>query len=775
MKKTIKKAFSIVLIGTVLLPILSGCGTVGESDVSESVAIEADQIAQATNSLLRSHSDTKGKQETVYVIADAEGNPNETIVSEWLKNPDGADTLEDVSYLTRIVNIKGEETYTEGAGGHIRWAANGSDIYYQGATDKELPVTTSISYKMNGKTVSAKDLAGTSGHLVITFDYTNHTAEKREVNGKTVTLYQPFLVISGLMLDEETASNITVSKGKVFSTGDRSIAVGLAAPGLKESLGLDAMKNRDGKPVNIDLPDSVVIEADVQDFELLTTITIISNDALQELDLDDVKTIDELKDAMDELTDASARLVEGTGDLYDGVERLSDGTTELTDGIGQLDEGAGNLKTGANALSDGASQLSGGADTLSRGANTLADSVGQVSDGASALNNGMGSVKTGVGSLTSGLTQLQTSVTALPDGVDALYQGTALVKNSLKNDEGQSIYAGLQSIEAGAGAVSAGLAGEDGSILTAANGIASGAEQLAEGADNLSAAAESLRVTLGDIIAKVENLPPAVVSLIGADTVNYYLEQARTAYSVLGQMKGGADSISAGLNGDGASIKNAAAGIVSGAQQLDEGAIQIQNGVHSLETGVDTIVSEENLGAILAGLAGLSENADALVGGIDQLTAGATLLSQGVGQTADGASRLANGATALTGGTSQVASGASALASGAAQLGDGADQLASGAGELADGTARLRDGGTELADGVEQLLGGAKELMNGMAEFDEKGIRELAKLVEEDAQELIDRLKAVKELGKEYTSFAGADSDMPGTVQFIIRTEAIEK
>ncbi len=208
------------------------------------------------------------------------------------------------------------------------------------------------------------------------------------MNGETVTLYQPFLVISGLMLDGDTASNVTVSNGRVINTGDQSVVVGMAMPGLKASLGLDTMKNRDGEPIDIDIPESVVIEANVRDFELLTTVTVISNDALSSLDLDDVETIDELKDAMDELTDASTQLVDGTSDLYDGVEALSSGTTELTDGIAQLDDGASDLKSGAEELS-GAGELKDGTSQLRDGGVELADGVAQLLDGAKALMDGM--------------------------------------------------------------------------------------------------------------------------------------------------------------------------------------------------------------------------------------------------------------------------------------------------------------------------------------------------------------------------------------------------
>ena len=52
-----------------------------------------------------------GKEETVYVISDSTGNPTKIIVSAHLKNPDKRKTIEDVSNLSDIENVKGEETF----------------------------------------------------------------------------------------------------------------------------------------------------------------------------------------------------------------------------------------------------------------------------------------------------------------------------------------------------------------------------------------------------------------------------------------------------------------------------------------------------------------------------------------------------------------------------------------------------------------------------------------------------------------------------------------
>lgn len=53
------------------------------------------------------------KEETVYVKASADGEPDEVIVSVWLKNTDGADTLTDITDLQDIENVKGEEGFEQ--------------------------------------------------------------------------------------------------------------------------------------------------------------------------------------------------------------------------------------------------------------------------------------------------------------------------------------------------------------------------------------------------------------------------------------------------------------------------------------------------------------------------------------------------------------------------------------------------------------------------------------------------------------------------------------
>ncbi|MBR2767400.1 MAG: hypothetical protein IKD68_00555, partial [Solobacterium sp.] len=276
-----------------------------------------------------------GKEETVYVITDASGKSSSVIVSDWLKNTSGKKTIDDASFLEDIKNVSGNESFTKNADGTITWNADGADIYYQGTTTKQLPVDMKISYTLEGKPISAEELAGKSGHVVIRFDYTNNTGEEKTVNGKSRTVRVPFAMVTGLELDEEKFSNITAVNGKVISEGERAFVVGMAFPGLKDSLAM----NENNDLVSLDIPEYFEVEADTTDIELDMTRTMASGNLLGDLTVTEDGKLDELEADMNRLYDAANELTDGTGKLKEGTGKLDEGAAKLLDGTGELKNG----------------------------------------------------------------------------------------------------------------------------------------------------------------------------------------------------------------------------------------------------------------------------------------------------------------------------------------------------------------------------------------------------------------------------------------------------
>ncbi|MCR5468720.1 MAG: hypothetical protein K6F37_07155 [Lachnospiraceae bacterium] len=347
---------------------------VAESEKDTENDLSADEeIGSLIQSSLGVTEEESGKDETVYVIADAYGNEGEKIVSEWLKNTDGSDTLKDSSTLKNITNVKGNETFTQD-GDEITWNAEGNDIYYQGTTDKEVPVTEKVTYYMDGEEMSAEDIAGKSGHLKIRIDYTNNQTEDVEINGKKETITVPFIVASGMVLNDKFR-NIEVSNGKVISNGSSDIVLGIATPGLKESLGIED----EDKLEDVEIPEYVEMEADVEDFEMSSILTVVTNSST--LDVNDLE-LDDLDDKIDELQDGSSKLVDGSDELADGVDTLNDS-------LGDFSKGMGDLKTGIKNYTDGAKQVADGISTLNSNTSALKSGVGTLNSSASTLNSGV--------------------------------------------------------------------------------------------------------------------------------------------------------------------------------------------------------------------------------------------------------------------------------------------------------------------------------------------------------------------------------------------------
>lgn len=334
------------------------------------------------------------KNETVYVLADANGSTNKVIVSDWLQNVNGENTLTEESILRGVENVKGDETFTEN-GDTRTWNASGSDIYYQGTTNAELPLNIRVTYYLNGQEISAKDILGKSGKVTVRFDYENLQKTVKEINGEKVDIYVPFAAITGMMLDNDTFRNVDVTNGKLVNDGNRTFIIGTAFPGLPESLGTQDSEK-------LDIPEYFEITADVTDFRFGNTMTIATNELFNNIDIDLGDEESTLLDDIDKLKDAMNQIIDGSDQLYDGLSQLLEKSSALTDGVGALYDGAAQLNDGTSALYDGAVQLDDGAAQLSEGAGKANEGAAQLYDGSIKLSEGLGELTSNNAALTAG-------------------------------------------------------------------------------------------------------------------------------------------------------------------------------------------------------------------------------------------------------------------------------------------------------------------------------------------------------------------------------------
>ncbi len=337
------------------------------------------------------------KDETIYVITDANGNKQNVIVSEWLKNKDHEDVIEDVSSLTDIENVKGDEEFTQN-GEKVTWQANGNPIYYQGKTDKEVPVEVKVTYYLDGAEVTPEQIAGKSGKVKIRFDYIN----KAKQDGVSV----PFIMATGFILDNSCFTNIEVSNGKYISDGSKSVVLGFGLPGLADDL------EKTSEKVGVEIPDYFEVTADTTGFKLDMTLTVAATGLVGE-------TIEDID--FSQIEDELNRLV---GEYQNGINQLNSGIVAYTNGVSQIASGASQVSDGAAQVSDGASRLSEGTDQLYAGGITLGNALESADIGAGQLKaafEGDNGVLAGSAKLSGGLDQLNSAVQGinLPEIPDA--------------------------------------------------------------------------------------------------------------------------------------------------------------------------------------------------------------------------------------------------------------------------------------------------------------------------------------------------------------------
>lgn len=589
----------------------------------------------------------KDKSETVYAVLDAEGNKEKVVVNEWLTNKNGAKEISDTSDLKDIKNTSGNQKFTKD-GDKVTWKADGSDIHYQGTTGKQLPVDVAVSYYLNGEQVSAKDIAGKSGDVEIHFDYNVNRSELAD--GSSVT--KPYTMASAVMLDNSHFTNVTVDNGKVVNDGNTSMCIGIAFPGLAGNLGLGA--------TGVSIPDSVVIKAHTDKFQIDGTYTAAMSGVMSDIDTS----------ATGNVESKVSQLESGLDQLVSASDKLMSGTDQLKAGIDQLNAGAGTLNSKTGDLTSGAKQV--------------ADGAGQVNAGVSELNNKTDALADGAIKVSVGATQLDKNVQAAVDQINAQLQG-AIVGDKQKAAKGQAAYSVAASLVDAKGNKTAVANGADQlnqGVNTAIYTAAETALCKAKGYDNIAVVPDGpikneIKATAATIAQGVEDNSGINAQVTGALQKTAGTAAQETAVAAVDEANNATLNMQNSLA---SSIKE----LTEGTAQLSAGAKKVSDGTQQAKGGISQLAA-----------------------GTNQLNAGAQKLNTGVGQYGAGVNQLYSGTTKLT-------AGAATLDSGMAQFNkEGIHKMA----DTLNGSQLLTIGkrikAAADADRIEYLIGGKSAGMSG--------------------------------------------------------------
>lgn len=465
----------------------------------------------------------KEKTESVSVSADASGSPKEITVTTKLSGITGSSVVEDKTTLTDIKNKNGDEQF-EVKDGVIYWENSGSDISYTGTTTESIPISVKVTYYLDGKEVSASEIAGKSGKVKIRFDYEN--------NEKYGEVHVPFLCMSAVILSDDSFSNVTAENAEVMDMDGSVAVIGYAMPGVKEELGLSDYESL--KDVNI--PDYVEISADAEEFALDFTETVVSTGLFTKIESDDIDSLNDLTEGMRDLGEGGDELTEGADSLSSGYDELSSALNSYIDGVSQLGSRISSFASGAKTLNDNSSALVTGAKALSDALSSI--DLSNISTGidTTAIQNDLTTIAAAAQSLSDAGTNLQALVTTLSGILDT---------TSLSDEEKQAVIAAFASSEAYTGIISA-----------------------------LTQAQQSFTTALTDIQNQF-----ASIDTSSMDTMKKQFEQLKSAASQLYQ---GAAAMQSGIS----SLNSGAAQLNSGASQITGNNGTVKDALSKYKSGL---------------------------------------------------------------------------------------------------------------------------------------------------------------------------------------------
>lgn len=547
------------------------------------------------------------KDETVYSKIDSNGNKYNTIVSDHIVNSEQEKLINDISDLANIKNINGDEEFSQD-GNNLIWKAEGNDIYYQGESQKDLPITCDITYELNGEKIEAANLAGKSGKVKITIEYLNKDSHMINIDGRNEKLYTPFVVVCSTIIDNNNNKNIEIKNGKLIDDGSKTAVLGISLPGLQESLNISKDK--------IDIPNKIEITMETTSFELNNIVTYVTPKLIEENDIEMFEKLDEIYEQVNNLQSSSKQIEEGANTLKEGTSTYNEKSKEFNSAI---------------------SQISGGVSTIN-------DNYSKIDTGISSLNDGSSSLKSGAKSVNEGTEAVSKNLQTISSKLSELQTGT------------QSLQQGEKKLEAGINKIIASVNNIQGSDNS--NKIAE-LNQLITANQNSINSLTKLNETLNTQLKQTNE----------EETKQIIMTQIKTNESVIKLLKTdiGAykETIETLKNTDMSNIKelqNALNSLKQGIQNLQTGTNTLYNGTTAIQQGSALLSTKTE--ELAKGTKSLYEGTIQISKGAKSLFAGSSQLKEGINTLDTNGAKLEDASNQLTGGAETISEGASTLADG---------------------------------------------------------------------------------------------------------------
>ena len=720
------------------------------------------------------------KAETVYTVLNADGSVNNTIVSSWLHDDDGIIDVQEKLDIKDVENVKSDEE-PKVDGDTYTWNSESHDIYYQGKTEKALPISVQIRYELDGKEMSSDQVQGKSGHLKMHIQFTNSISKIVNVHGKAVHVYPSYIGGGLLTLDTEHYANVKCENGKIVNDGTNEILAFATAPGLAETLqevGLQKVSDR------FHIADDTIIEADVTDFDLSSMMIGFTNEMSLDQVMNDV-SFGDLTSGLSTLFSASDQLLEGSQALLDGTKELNEKAQPLLSAypkIDQLTEATTLLYEGSSQVENGLLAYTQGVSDLNAGNQKLYGIVKGSSDMQMAVQSNL---LTGSKQLSQGLQEFDATIQkvdmdqfaqmgqqleAASKAMDTLNgimtkDMTVLTGMDTQLDQAIKMLSSLDTshLEKALMHMNETVQKDNLKIQEFNANLSKIKEQSKASLQTLEAARKEIQDQGGDVSAldtQIDAYRQSVEALNTLDELETFssqdlqvmqesMQQLQKALGSMKQMVSGAIEQLKGLQED---MKEATK-ILTGLQQ-------------SLGQAQNALPTE--LPAMIAKMKAASKQ---LMQGSVNLTKGVETLNASMLQLVQ-----------------QSQAGVDAVNHGSATLDKNSEALTAGMHELTLGTQQLQsnnDQFSQMSQGLQQLQGaldtlqdGAGQLVDGQTQFNEDGmgtLKEMLDLTSEELNTLKVIMQAVDTINQENMTFTGAPQGAQSAVRFLFKTSTSSK
>lgn len=402
--------------------------------------------------------------------------------------------------------------------------------------------------------------------------------------------------------------------------------------------------------------------------------------------------------------------------LTEKIKELMNGVEKLDNGANDLQSGVSQLKDGTNTLSSGAKALKEGSSNLDEGVKSLQAGVSKMQAALNQLNSKSGSLNTGSSQVKDALIKIQSSLSevSLSAGkLTELVNASSQIKTAINQ-----IYAGIGTLQ-----TNVGYAQYKAAMATGGLDI----DQLQLGNKGAIASMDAQIATLTKSYNQMKDVQ-------GYETQAAQLKTQIEQFSnLITLLKGN----TAAIGGTETYLNN----ITSAISQLYAGAKQLNSNYATFDGAITEL--NQKLSGILINMSKLSDGINTLV---------------------DKYSTLDKGINEYTSGVAQIVASYSGIVDGVGQLSDGSEQLATGNQTLYTRT-------NDLITGVSTLYNGSIDLTDGTGKFKDKTDH----MDSEMNDQINSVLSEVRGDGSRIVSFSSEQNTKVKSVQFVLKTQQIEK